>query len=76
MTPTQLPQMALESLKEEARANAFANMDEDDDELVVTEGALMDLINELRFVDPICCVHFSKPSQNRISHRSHSAFKS
>lgn len=43
-------QMALATLKEEARANAFANLDDEEEELVVTEGALMDLVNELRFV--------------------------
>lgn len=41
--------MALATLKEEAKANAFSNL-EDEEELVVTEQALMDLINELRSV--------------------------
>jgi len=64
MTTTQTRQMALESLKEEARANAFSNVDEDDEEIVVTEGVLMDLINELRFVDLLYCVHFKNSTPN------------
>jgi hypothetical protein len=42
--------MALATLKEEAKANAFSNLEDDEEELVVTEQALMDLINELRSV--------------------------
>jgi len=39
--------MALESLKEQARANAFANQDEQEEEVQVNRQTLMDLVNRI-----------------------------
>ena len=42
----QSQEMALESLKEQARANDFANQ-EDEEDLIVNENSLMDLVNRI-----------------------------